>query len=347
MQNKESSFNKQDDVLIEFEDVCKVYQTSKGQVNALNNINLKIKKGSICGIIGLSGAGKSTLVRCINLLEKPTSGKVILNGVNLMDISEKELRQKRQKIGMIFQHFNLLEQRTALDNICFSLELAGISKKEARSKAMKYLEIVDLVDRKDNYPSQLSGGQKQRIAIARALATEPEVLLCDEATSALDPTTTSSILDLLKDINEKLGVTVVIITHEMRVVEKICNHVVVVNQGEIVEEGDVKEVFLLPKSKYTKQMLYPNLSNFDEINSRKIFRISFDGQSSYEPVIANLVLKCQAKINILGASTENVGGKAFGQMLIEMPKDENVLEKVKSYLDEIHINYEEDIENEC
>ncbi|MBQ1801601.1 MAG: ATP-binding cassette domain-containing protein [Lachnobacterium sp.] len=341
--NKNQESLRLDDVLIEFDDVCKMYQTSKGQVNALTDINFKIKKGSICGIIGLSGAGKSTFVRCINLLEKPTSGKVLLNGENLLDISDKELRIKRQKMGMIFQHFNLLEQRTALDNICFPLELAGFSRKQARAKAMKYLEIVDLVDRKDNFPSQLSGGQKQRIAIARALATEPEVLLCDEATSALDPTTTNSILDLLKDINAKLGVTVVIITHEMGIVEKICDYVAVIDKGRIVEEGKVKDIFLAPKSQYTKKLLYPDLSNFAVENKKKVIRLSFDGQSSYEPVIANLVLKCNAKINILGASTENISGKAFGQMLIEMPKDEKVLAKVKNYLDDIHINYEEDI----
>ncbi|SFG42153.1 D-methionine transport system ATP-binding protein [Lachnospiraceae bacterium C7] len=328
--------------LIEFCNVSKLYNTTNGGVKALSNVNLKIKKNSICGIIGLSGAGKSTLVRCINLLEKPTEGNVYLNGDDLTLLSEVALRKKRQKMGMIFQHFNLLDQRDAIGNVCFPLEIAGVSKKDAIIKAKELLKLVGLEDRMHNYPSQLSGGQKQRVAIARALATDPEVLLCDEATSALDPNTTRAILALLKKINNELNVTIVIITHEMRVVEQICDYVAVVDAGKIVEQGNVQDVFLKPKSKVTREMLFPNRDIGIGNAKRKIFRLSFDGQSSSEPVIANLVLKCQAKVNILGASTEDIGGKAFGQMIIEMPENEMAIARVKEYLDDIKIHYEEE-----
>lgn len=243
--------------MIKIDNLSKEFQTSNGKFEALKNINLTIEDGDIFGIIGLSGAGKSTLVRCMNLLEKPTEGNVFLDEEKLNNLSPKALREKRRKIGMIFQQFNLLNQRTALKNVCYPLEIAGVTKKEAIAKAEELLSLVGMSDKKNSYPSQLSGGQKQRVAIARALATDPRVLLCDEATSALDPDTTNSILELLKNINEKMGVTIVIITHEMSIVEKICNKMAILDSGEIVESGDVSEIFLLPKSQIGRKLIIP------------------------------------------------------------------------------------------
>lgn len=324
--------------MIRFEKVSKIFTTSAGEVHALSEIDLNIEKGSIFGVIGSSGAGKSTLVRCMNLLERPTSGDVYFDEVNLTKLSMAELRQMRRKISMIFQQFNLLEQRDALGNVCYPLEISGVSKKDAREKAKELLKMVGLEDRMHSFPAQLSGGQKQRVAIARALATNPDVLLCDEATSALDPGTTRAILDLLKDINQKLGVTIIVITHEMKVVEQICDKVAVIHEGKVVESGDVKEIFLKPQSKVTQHLLFPQKEGFDTAENQRVFRLSFDGQSSNEPVIANLVLECQAKINILGASTEDVGGKAYGQMIIAIPEDEMKIARVKNYLDEIGVH---------
>ena len=327
--------------MIRFEKVTKTFETSAGEICALSEIDLNIEKGCIFGVIGSSGAGKSTLVRCMNLLERPTSGNVYFDDVNLTKLPMKELRQMRRKISMIFQQFNLLEQRDALGNVCYPLEISGVPSKEAKEKAKKLLEMVGLEDRMHSFPAQLSGGQKQRVAIARALATDPDVLLCDEATSALDPGTTRAILDLLKDINEKLGVTIIVITHEMKVVEQICDKVAVINDGVLVESGDVKDIFLKPQSKVTRQLLFPQKDDFETATNQRVFRLSFDGQSSNEPVIANLVLECQAKVNILGASTEDVGGKAYGQMLIAIPEDEMKVARVKNYLSEIGIHAEE------
>ncbi len=243
--------------MIKIDNLSKEFQTSNGKFEALKNINLTIEDGDIFGIIGLSGAGKSTLVRCMNLLEKPTAGNVFLDEDKLNDLSPKSLREKRRKIGMIFQQFNLLNQRTALKNVCYPLEIAGVTKKEAIAKAEELLSLVGMSDKKNSYPSQLSGGQKQRVAIARALATDPKVLLCDEATSALDPDTTNSILELLKNINEEMGVTIVIITHEMSIVEKICSKMAILDSGEIVESGAVSEIFLSPKSQIGRKLIIP------------------------------------------------------------------------------------------
>ena len=328
--------------MIRFEKVSKTFETTAGDVHALSEIDLDIEKGCIFGVIGSSGAGKSTLVRCMNLLERPTSGDVYFDDVNLTKLPIAELRKMRRKISMIFQQFNLLEQRDALGNVCYPLEISAVSKKEAKEKAVKLLEMVGLSDRIHSFPAQLSGGQKQRVAIARALATDPDVLLCDEATSALDPGTTKAILDLLKDINEKLGVTIIVITHEMKVVEQICDKVAVVHNGEVVETGNVKDIFLNPQSKVTQQLLFPHKEGYDMTENQRVFRLSFDGQSSNEPVIANLVLECQAKVNILGASTEDVGGKAYGQMLIAIPEDEMKVARVKSYLNEIGVHVSEE-----
>lgn len=347
--------------MIRLEHISKTFTTAAGEIAALSDVNLDIEKGCIFGVIGSSGAGKSTLVRCMNLLERPTEGRIFFGDVNLMAVKPAELRKLRRKISMIFQQFNLLEQRNALENVCYPLEIAGVPKKEAREKAAELLKLVGLEERMYSYPVQLSGGQKQRVAIARALATEPDVLLCDEATSALDPATTTAILDLLKKINSKLGVTIVIITHEMKVVEQICDKVAVLHFGTVAETGDVKDIFLKPKSEVTRQLLFPQGAGYaddTESGRRTLLRLSFDGQSSNEPVIANLVLECGAKVNILSASTELIGGKMYGQMLISVPDDtqegdetaENVyaygkLARIKAYLDKIGIHYKECEEN--
>lgn len=235
--------------------VTKQFEEKGNTVIAVKDVNLEIKKGEIFGIIGFSGAGKSTLVRCLNLLETPTQGRVIFKGENLLEMKDVQLRRCRQRIGMIFQSFNLLAQRNAVDNVCYPLEIAGVKRKEAKSRAAELLDMVGIQDKAGSYPSQLSGGQKQRVAIARALATNPDVLLCDEATSALDPITTASILELLKEINRKLGVTIVIITHEMKVVKQICDNVAVMSDGSIVEQGTVEEIFAKPVSDITKKLV--------------------------------------------------------------------------------------------
>ena len=326
--------------MIRFERVSKTFKSKKNTVQAVKDVSFSIEKGEIFGIIGFSGAGKSTLVRCINLLEVPTEGNVYLGDINLTKISEKELRRCRQNIGMIFQQFNLLSQKNVIENICYPLLVAGVKKKDAIKRAKELLELVDLKDKEKAYQVQLSGGQKQRVAIARALATSPEVLLCDEATSALDPITTRSILELLKEINEKLNVTIVVITHEMKVVEQICNRVAVMSDGRIEEIGTVKDVFINPKSETARRLILPD-KEISEIESEgEVLRIVFDGQSSNEPIISALSVKCNVMINILGANTENIGGRAFGQMLIELPKDAEKVKLIKDYLTEKEIHFE-------
>lgn len=327
--------------MYKLENLSKEFIEKGSRVVAVSNVNLEIEKGKIFGIIGFSGAGKSTLVRCLNLLETPTSGKVIFNGKNLLEMSRTELRRSRQKIGMIFQSFNLLAQRNVLDNICYPMEVAGVKKKEARIRAMELLTMVGLEEKAKNYPSQLSGGQKQRVAIARALAMKPDVLLCDEATSALDPITTTAILELLKEINRTLAVTIIIITHEMKVVEQICDNVAVMSEGHIVEQGEVKELFVNPKSEITKKLVLDKALCAPADMGRKFLRIVFEGQSAFEPIISLLTLECNEMVNILGANTENIGGKAYGQMLIEMPTNQDSAERIKKYLDSKSIFCEE------
>lgn len=311
-------------------------------MEAVKNVSLTIEDGDIFGIIGLSGAGKSTLVRCINLLEKPTSGSVLIDGVDITALSKKELLNTRHSISMIFQGFNLLAQRSVIKNICYPLEITGVKKADALKKARELLKIVDLADKEKAYPSQLSGGQKQRVAIARALATDPKILLCDEATSALDPNTTDSILTLLKKINKELGVTIVVITHEMKVVERICNKVAVLNHGEMQECGLVKDVFLKPKSETAKELILPQSKAVKEVSGGKKIRIVFDGRSTFEPIISNLTLECRTAVNILGADTKDIDGTAFGQMLIGLPADETQASRVIEYLTEHKINFEEE-----
>ena len=328
--------------MIELKNLSKIYDNGKTRVEAVKDINLTIEDGDIFGIIGLSGAGKSTLIRCINFLEKPTEGQVILDGVDLGAISHKELLKKRQSMSMIFQNFNLLSQRTALDNICYPLEIAGNSKNEAREKARRLLAIVGLSDKEKSYPVQLSGGQQQRIAIARALATDPKVLLCDEATSALDPTTTSSILNLLKEINKNMGVTIIVITHEMRVIEQICNKVAVIDKSHIVEEGPVREVFTAPKSQIAKQLILPKNQGVPAAEGFRCLRLVFDGTSAFEPIISALSRQCNTDVNILGANTKNIEGVAYGQMLIQLPEDEAKVAGIKEFLDSKKVKYEEE-----
>ncbi len=335
---------KEGERMIKFEHLEKRFKSKGSDVYAVRDANFEIKQGEIFGIIGFSGAGKSTLVRMINLLEEPTDGKVYFDGTDLTSISGKELRKVRQRIGMIFQQFNLLAQRNVIDNVCYPLEISGKSKKEARVRAKELLELVGIADKEKAYPAQLSGGQKQRVAIARALATNPDVLLCDEATSALDPITTKSILELLKEINSKLGVTVVIITHSMEVVEQICDRVAVMSEGVIEEIGAVKDIFLNPKSETAKRLVLPyeNQLRLDEsvVKPENVLRIAFDGQSSFKPFISSLTIETNAYINIVGANTENIGGKAYGQMLIELPDDKEKQRAVKEYLKKEGVHYE-------
>ncbi|MEA4965147.1 MAG: ATP-binding cassette domain-containing protein [Oscillospiraceae bacterium] len=330
--------------MIELRNLNKTFHTSAGDIVALSDISLTIRDGEIFGIIGLSGAGKSTLVRCINLLERPTAGEVLLDGKNLTLLSRKELLQTRRTIGMIFQGFNLLEQRTVLRNVCFPLEVAGTPRNQTRERAAELLELVGLSDRASSYPSQLSGGQKQRVAIARALATKPKYLLCDEATSALDPNTTQSILELLKEINRTLGVTIVVITHEMRVIDQICDRVTVIDQSRIAEEGKVSEVFANPQSEIARELILPGRSSpVLELSGGKHIRIIFDGLSSGRPVIANLVLECQATVNILFADTRDIEGVCYGHMILELPEEPRQVEKVLAWLKGNGITYREEV----
>ena len=347
--------------IIEIHNLSKTFVTKDADVEALQNIDLSIQAGDIYGIIGMSGAGKSTLVRCLNFLERPTSGTVEIEGRDLSTLSEKELRAKRAEIGMIFQHFNLLMQKNVRDNICFPLLYGGVdkkhggtrdimSKKEAKQRAQELLEIVGMAEKADAYPSQLSGGQKQRVAIARALAANPKILLCDEATSALDPQTTQSILQLLKQINKEYGITIVIITHEMSVVREICSHVAIIGSGHLVEQGKVADVFSHPKTNEAKELIVKGRGEERrtlESHQRELMkgkcciRIVFSVNSSFEPVIANMVLRFGQPINILRADTKNVEGIARGEMILSLPDDTQMQEDMKAYLAERGLAVEE------
>ena len=319
--------------IIEIQHLSKIFGSGENQVCALRDVSISVQPGEIFGIIGLSGAGKSTLVRCINLLERPDEGNVLFHGKNLMGLKEKALRMQRRKISMIFQSFNLLDQRTALDNICFPLELMGVSKREAKKRAMELLETVGLPDKAKAYPVQLSGGQKQRIAIARALASEPEVLLCDEATSALDPQTTDSILKLLQKINRERGITVIIITHQMSVIEQICHRVAILDQGDVVEVGAVESVFSNPQSDAGRRLVSPDVAALPLSTWQgPVARIAFNGNASADPIIASVAMDLGIKVSILGAATRNVDGKAFGTMLVSLPDDPEQKRKVMDYL---------------
>lgn len=344
--------------IIRVQNLSKTFQTAETRVEALKDINLEINEGDIYGIIGMSGAGKSTLVRCLNFLEVPTEGKVIVEGKELASLSNKELREARRRIGMIFQSFNLLMQKSVLDNVCFPLTIHGMKKTEAKKRAMELLETVGLKEKAESYPSQLSGGQRQRVAIARALANDPRILLCDEATSALDPQTTNSILQLLRKINREMGITIIIITHQMSVVREICNRVAIIDSGEIAEEGLVEEIFNHPKSRAARMLVIEGKDPDEwektekkekktvlELHESRKIRIVFSGNSSYEPVIANMIITIGQPVNILLADTKDVGGIAKGQMILGLPEDENVQEKIISYLSERGLTVEEVTEN--
>ena len=329
--------------IIEIRGLRKTFGQGEAAVTALDGIDLSIEKGEIYGIIGLSGAGKSTLVRCMNLLETPTEGTVRVDGQDITALSPAQLRKARQDISMIFQGFNLLMQRNALDNICFPLELSGTPRKEAVARAKELLKVVGLEGREGAYPAQLSGGQKQRVAIARALATNPKVLLCDEATSALDPTTTQSILALLQELNRDLGVTVVIITHEMKVVEQICGRVAILAESHVVEEGKVSEVFRHPKTAAARQLLMPGSETARKTLAHgRAYRITFDGSTAEQPVVSGMVLSCGEPVNILFADMKNIEGKTYGQMLLQLPENEGAAARMLAYLESQHITYTEE-----
>ena len=321
--------------MIEIQNLSKTFPVSGGTVEALKDISLTIPDGEIYGIIGMSGAGKSTLVRCINMLERPTSEKVIIDGKDLGSLTQAQLREERRNITMIFQGFNLLMQRNCLKNVCFPLELAGYKKKEAVERATELLELVGLGEKLKSYPAQLSGGQQQRVAIARALATHPKILLCDEATSALDPQTTQSILSLIKDIHDKLGLTVIIITHQMSVVEQICTRVAILNHGTVVEEGAVSEVFASPKSQEAKQLVYPEgyQQAIETEREEHLIRVVFNGASATQtPLIAKMAMEENIMASILFASTRSLGDKAYGNMLLGISGGKEQMEKAVAYL---------------
>ena len=323
--------------MIELQHLTKRFATQGGTVIALNNINLTIRDGDVYGIIGMSGAGKSTLVRCINMLEIPPSGEVLFEGENLAALNEAGQRKARQSMGMIFQQFNLLMQRSCLKNICFPMELAGVKKADAEKRARELLEVVGLPDKANAYPAQLSGGQKQRIAIARALATNPKVLLCDEATSALDPNTTHAILTLIKDINKKLGITVVVITHQMSVVEEICDHVAILDGGVVVEEGSVQEIFSNPKTPAARRLVAPNggsaardLSSFAPDDH--VVRVTFNGSSTAKPLVASLAAEKGILVSVLSADTRDLSGQCYGSMLLKLPADVEQAKQAAAYM---------------
>ena len=334
--------------MIEIQNLSKTFTTSDGTVEALKNITLTIPDGEIYGIIGMSGAGKSTLVRSINLLEHPTEGRILIDGTDLTQLSEPELRAARRNITMIFQGFNLLMQRNCQKNVCFPMELAGVKRSEAMKRAAELLELVGLGDKRKAYPSQLSGGQQQRVASARALATHPKILLCDEATSALDPQTTQSILSLIRDIHDKLGITVIVITHQMSVVEQICTRVAILDNGEVAEEGEVSKVFTSPRSKAAKRLVYPDgyelsVAHFDEGG---VLRVVFNGaKATMAPMIAQMAIDCGIAASILTASTKSIGDKAYGNMILGIPGGAEAMRRATQYLKAIPDILVEEVEN--
>ena len=324
--------------MIEIKHLSKTFGVSGGTVDALKDITLTIPDGEIYGIIGMSGAGKSTLVRCINMLERPTSGEVLIDGKSMTELSQRELREKRRDITMIFQGFNLLMQRNCLKNVCFPLELAGVKKADAEKRATELLELVGLGDKFKSYPAQLSGGQQQRVAIARALATHPKILLCDEATSALDPQTTQSILSLIRDIHDRLGITVIIITHQMSVVEQICTRVAILDGGEVAEEGAVSDVFSSPKSEAAKRLVYPEGYQNPVMSGEDgaVIRVVFNGANATEtPLIAKMAIEENIAASILSASTRSIGDKAYGNMLLGISGGKEQTQRALDYLGSI------------
>ena len=323
----------EDTPILEFRNLRKAFVHQNTEVVALDRINLSIPRGLIYGIIGMSGAGKSTLIRCVNRLEEPTDGQILLNGEDVLAMDAKQLLKMRRKVSMIFQQFNLMMQKTVAQNVRYPLDIAGVPRKKAEEKVKALLKVVELESKADAYPIQLSGGQRQRVAIARALASEPEILLCDEATSALDPMTTQSILALLEGINKSLGITVVLITHEMAVIRQICHRVAILDGGRIVEEGTVDDVFMHTSSAAGKR-LFGVLADQDAeaTPERPALRIVFDGGSVDKPIISEMVKHCGVDVNILSADMKPIGDRMYGQMLVEMPKKHEDKEKIISFL---------------
>lgn len=325
--------------MIQLINVGKTFKSKNASVVALQNVNLTIEDGDIFGIIGLSGAGKSTLVRCINLLECPTEGQVVIDGEDITKVSPKRLLEIRRNIGMIFQNFNLLEQRTVLENVRFPLELIGTPKAKAEKRVREILQLVGLQDRERSYPSQLSGGQQQRVAIARALMTNPKVLLCDEATSALDPETTQSILELLKSLNKKLGLTIVMISHQMSVVEAICNKVAILDQSSIVSQGYVQDVFLKPTSVVAKKLIYSGHVNTG-IKGEKFVKLMFPGEID-KPIVANVISELKISVSIVYAETKLINDKICGQIIFRLPDYNKDISKLTDYLTREKVLFEE------
>ncbi|MBQ7491354.1 MAG: ATP-binding cassette domain-containing protein [Clostridia bacterium] len=325
--------------MIELKHLSKIFPGENGPVEALKDVSLTIPDGDIFGIIGMSGAGKSTLVRCIDLLERPTAGSVIVDGVNAETLSEREKRIMRRQIAMIFQGFYLLMQRTCLQNVCFPLRLAGVRPAEAKRRALELLELVGLADKAGAYPAHLSGGQQQRAAIARALAADPKVLLCDEATSALDPATTSAILDLLQDVNRRLGITVIVITHQMSVVERICRHVAILDGGSLAEQGEVGQVFSDPRSAAARRLVFPEGGPGAPLACRKgerFIRVVFNGaRATATPLIARMALEQGIAANIAYASTRAIGERMFGSMLLGVTGGDGPVSRAVAYLTEM------------
>lgn len=328
--------------LIQLNDVTKQYKTSNGPLTAVDRVNLTIQDGEIFGIIGYSGAGKSTMIRLFNGLEKPTSGSVIVNGEDISKIKGAKLRSARHKISMVFQHFNLLWSRTVEENIAFSLEIAGVSKNKRQEKVAELIELVGLTGREKAFPSQLSGGQKQRVGIARALANNPEVLLCDEATSALDPETTDAILDLLRSVNEKLNITIILITHEMHVIRKICNRVAVMEAGKVVEEGDVLHVFEAPQAPITKKFVQQitetagqkeSIEQMKEQYSKgKLIKLFFVGSKTEQPIITQLIRQFDVEVNIVHGNISPTKSGPYGTLIVQISGEDTKVEKAVQYL---------------
>lgn len=343
MSNREISVEKKTincNPIISVKNVYKYYKVKGNQVTALDNVSIDINKGDIYGIIGMSGAGKSTLVRCMNFLEIPDSGTVSVENEILGNLNRKKLAKIRRTTAMIFQHFNLLMQRTVLGNVCFPMEIDGVDKKSAKEQAIKLLTMVGLEDKLYSYPVQLSGGQKQRVAIARALATNPKILLCDEATSALDPQSTISILKILKDINNKLGITIVVITHQMSVVKEICNSVAIMENGRIMEYGQVSDIFIHPKTEIGRNIIFDG-TNIPKLDSSRKVRIVFNSRSTNEPVVANMILEFGMPVNVLFADSQLIDGVTTGQMLIELPEDQSIAQKMLAFLKSKNLIIEE------
>ncbi|MGJ7045034.1 methionine ABC transporter ATP-binding protein [Thermoanaerobacterium thermosulfurigenes] len=326
--------------MIEIKNLSKVYNTNGKDVVALKDINLTISDGKIYGIMGLSGAGKSSLIRCINMLEKPTSGSILINGVEMTKLKPKELRNMRKKIGMIFQHFNLLMNSTVYENIAFPLKISKVSDSAIKKRVDELLDVVDLKDKKYAYPAQLSGGQKQRVGIARALANNPDIILSDEATSALDPTTTESILNLLKDINKQYGITIVVITHEMSVIRNLCDKVAVLEDGRIIEEGNVIDIFSNPSTETSKRFLKdmiaelpPDILLDDDNPNEEVLRLSFFGSSSNQPVISHMIKNFDVEVNIISGNIERVQNSQIGNLLIKISGGQNSIKDAIKFLE--------------